>query len=148
MKKIISLLMILILLCGCGANEEAKLPEETENQPDDWGITFSVGNITPKGATVSFSQSGGSPTGELITGSYYRVEKDGKELPYVVEGDVGWTAEAYMIMPEKTSFYEVNWEWLYGELEPGTYVIYKGVMDFRGPGDFDEKEYSAEFIIK
>ncbi len=148
MKKIISLLMILILLCGCGANEKAKLPEETENQPDEWGITISVKNITPTGAEIIISQNGGNPTGELNTGSYYRIEKEGKKLPYVVEGDVGWTSEAYIIPKGGNYNSVVNWEWLYGELEPGTYVIYKGVMDFRGPGDFDEKEYSAEFVIK
>lgn len=148
MKKIISLLMILFLFCGCGANEEEKVPEESEDQPDEWGITFSVENITREGATFVFSQSGGSPTGELITGSYYRIEKDGEELPYVVEGEIGWTAEAYAIMPEKTSFYEVNWKWLYGELEPGTYRIFKQVSDFCGPGDFNDREYSAEFVIE
>lgn len=148
MKKIILLLLLLFLFCGCGVNEEAKLPEKTENEQDEWGITLSVGNITRESATLFFNQSGGNPTGELTTGSYYRIEKDGKELPYIVEGDIAWTAEAYVIIPEKTSKYEVNWKWLYGELEPGTYRIYKGVMNFRGPGDYDSKEYFAELIIE
>ena len=42
----------------------------------------------------------------------------------------------------------VNWEWLYGELEPGTYKIIKSVSDFRGPGDSDDKTYFAEFVIE
>ncbi|MBR2041962.1 MAG: hypothetical protein IJ945_06300 [Oscillospiraceae bacterium] len=148
MKKIISILMILILLCGCGASEEVQQKEETENQPDEWGITFSVSDVTATGATVIFTQTGGNPTGELTTGSYYRIEKDGKELPYVTEGNIGWTSEAYMIPPEGSYKTTISWEWLYGELEPGTYRIYKGVSDWRAPGDSDGKEYSAEFVIE
>ena len=117
------------------------------DSPDDWGITLSVSSITPTGATVVFSQSGGNPTGELMTGSYYRLENEKGELSYIVEGDVVWTSEAYMIQKDGETQMQANWEWLYGNLEPGTYRLVKQVMDFRGPGDFDEKEYSAEFTI-
>ena len=41
-----------------------------------------------------------------------------------------------------------DWEWLYGELESGEYVIYKEVMDFRGTGDYDTKEYSVKFRVE
>lgn len=115
---------------------------------DDWGITLSVTDVTPTGLTVVFTQSGGNPTGELMTGSYYRLENKDKELSYIVEGDVAWTAEAYMIQKDGETQMQVNWQWLYGTLEPGTYKIYKEVMDFRGPGDFDEREYSAEFTVE
>ncbi len=117
------------------------------NSPDEWGITFSVSSVTPTGATVVFSQSGGNPTGELMTGSYYRLEHKNEEMAFTVEGDIAWTSEAYMIQKGREFQTQVNWEWLYGTLEPGTYRIVKQVMDFRGPGDFDEKEYYAEFTI-
>lgn len=148
MKKIMAFLFAILMLCSCAA-ENNETNQENENfGEDEWGITLSVENISPTGATVVFTQSGGNPTGELTTGSYYRVEKDGKELPYVLEGDIAWTAEAYMIMPEKTFSMEANWEWLYGKLEPGEYRIFKGVSDFRGPGDSDSKEYFADFTIE
>lgn len=117
------------------------------NSPDEWGLTLSVKSVTPTGATLVFKQSGGNPTGELMTGSYYRLEDENGELPYIVEGDVAWTSEAYMIKKDSEIQMQANWEGLYGTLEPGTYRIYKGVMDFRGTGDFDEKEYFAEFTI-
>ena len=117
------------------------------DSPDEWGLTLSVSDVTATGATVIFSQSGGNPSGELTTGSYYRIENKDKELSYIVEGDVAWTSEAYMIRKDGTVSMNVNWEWLYGNLEPGTYRLVKQVTDFRGPGDFDEKEYSAEFTI-
>ncbi len=117
------------------------------DSPDDWGITLLVKDVTPTGATIVFSQSGGNPSGELDTGSYYRLEYNNKELAFAVEGDIAWTSEAYMIPKGGEVEMNVNWEWLYGTLEPGTYRIVKQVMDFRAPGDYDEKEYSAEFTI-
>ena len=156
MKKLLLIMTAIFMLCSCAASEQnteapenEMKPEISESaEPDDWGITLSVTDVTPTGLTVVFKQSGGNPTGELMTGSYYRLENKDKELAYIVEGDVAWTAEAYMIQKDDETEMQANWEWLYGTLEPGTYRIFKGVMDFRGPGDFDEKEYSAEFTIE
>lgn len=117
------------------------------DSPDDWGITLSVKNVTANGATVVFKQSGGNPSGELNTGSYYRLEHKNEEMAFIFEGETAWTSEAYMIPKDGEVEMEVNWQWIYGTLEPGTYRIVKEVMDFRAPGDFDEKEYSAEFTI-
>ncbi len=115
--------------------------------PDDWGVTLSVKNVTPTGATVVFTQSGGNPTGELTTGSYYWIEYEGEERAFVIDGDIAWTAEAYVIPKDGKFEMNVDWEWLYGELEPGVYRIYKGVSDYRGSGDLDDKTYSAEFTV-
>lgn len=114
---------------------------------DPWGLQLSVKNVTPEGATVVFTQSGGSPTGELETGSYFKIEYEDEEMAFLID-DVAWTAEAYIIPKGGNLEMEVNWRWLYGKLEPGTYRIYKSVMDFRGPGDYDSKEYSAQFIVE
>lgn len=156
MKKLLLILITILMFCSCAAVEqETEQPQNEnssniseENLPDEWGITLSVTDVTPTGLTVVFTQSGGNPTGELMTGSYYRLENKDKELAYIVEGDVAWTAEAYMIQKDGETEMQANWEWLYGTLEPGTYRIFKGVTDFRGPGDFDEKEYYAEFTVE
>lgn len=156
MKKLLLIMMAIFMLCSCASVEqETEQPQNEnssniseENLADDWGITLSVTDVTPTGLTVVFKQSGGNPTGELMTGSYYRLENKDKELAYIVEGDVAWTAEAYMIQKDGETEMQANWEWLYGTLEPGTYRIFKGVTDFRGPGDFDEKEYYAEFTVE
>lgn len=114
---------------------------------DEWGVTLSVKNVTAAGATLVFTQSGGNPTGELTTGSYYRIENvNNEELAFLVD-DVVWTAEAYVIPKDGKLEMPVKWKSLYGELPEGTYRIYKQVMDFRGTGDYDEKEYFAEFTI-
>ncbi len=58
-----------------------------------------------------------------------------------------FNSEAYMI--QKDSPYEkvINFEWLYGKLEPGRYRIVKTVTDFRGTGDYTNYAYTAEFRI-
>ena len=156
MKKLLLILITILMFCSCTVSEQNTETQENKNEPeifenaeqDDWGITLSVTDVTPTGLTVVFKQSGGNPTGELMTGSYYRLDNKDKELAFIVEGDVAWTAEAYMIQKDEEIKMQVNWQWLYGTLEPGTYKIFKGVMDFRGPGDFDEREYSAEFTVE
>lgn len=115
------------------------------DSPDEWGVTLSVKNVTATGATVVFTQSGGNPTGELATGSWYRIECGNREM--AILADAVFTDEAYDIPENGELEMEINWSWLYGTLEPGTYRIVKKVMDFRGTGDYDEKEYSAEFTV-
>ena len=156
MKKLLLIMMAIFMLCFCTVSEQNTETQENKNEPeifenaeqDDWGITLSVTDVTPTGLTVVFKQSGGNPTGELMTGSYYRLENKDKELAYIVEGDIAWTAEAYMIQKDGETQMQANWEWLYGTLEPGNYRLIKQVSDFRGPGDFDEKEYYAEFTVE
>lgn len=151
MKKLFLILFTILMLCSCAENKQPEIESESHSEvqvePDDWGITLSVESIAATGATVVFNQSGGSPTGELMTGSYYRIEHMDGELAFAIEGEIAWTAEAYMIQKDGKTEMKTDWQWLYGTLEPGTYRIVKEVMDFRGPGDFDEKEYSAEFTI-
>ena len=53
----------------------------------------------------------------------------GKHVP------AGFTMEAYVIPPEGENEIEVNWEWLYGKLEPGTYRISKSIIDHRSYGN-------------
>lgn len=43
---------------------------------------------------------------------------------------------------------DVDWNWLYGVLEPGRYRIIKPVDDFRGTGDFTMYYLGAEFEIE
>lgn len=97
-------------------------------------------------------QSDGQPTGELQTGSWYVVEnwtqENGwKEMPYVIDGEIGWEAIAWMIPMDDTVEWGVNWEWLYGELPSGKYRIGKEITDFREAGDYDKAVYFVEFII-
>lgn len=89
----------------------------------------------------------------MQTGSWYIVEHWTKErgwteVVYAIDGNIGWTEEAWMIPMENEIEWEVDWEWLYGVLPTGKYRIGKEITDFRGTGDCDTSIYFAEFEIK
>ena len=121
--------------------------------PNAWGVALSADNVTAKGLTIVCHQTGGENAAELHTGTYYVLQKldnktwvDAEYLPQ--EYDVAWTQEALMIEKESTTIWDVNWEWLYGELPAGEYRIGKEITNFRGAGDYDEEMVYAEFIIR
>lgn len=119
--------------------------------PDAWGLTLTAKDVTPTGCTVVFTQSGGNPTGELDTGTYFKLEqyKNGKWTAVeTLRDDIAWAAIGIPI--DKNSSREVNakWQELYGELPAGKYRIGKDVLDFRKTADYDRKMYYAYFEIK
>ena len=119
---------------------------------EKWGVTLIVEDITPTGITIKCTQSNGDPTGELQTGSWYIVETwtreyGWKQMPYIIDGEIGWNDIAWIISMDDTTEMEVNWEWLYGKLPTGKYRIGKEITDFRSSGDFDTAIYYAEFEI-
>lgn len=69
-----------------------------------------------------------------------------RELDEVID-NAAFNTIAYVI--QKDSPYEavIDFEWLYGKLEPGRYRIVKTVTDFRGTGDYTDYTYTAEFSI-
>lgn len=124
----------------------------TEAYEDAWGVKLTAKDITPTGLTIVCTQQDGAPTGELETGSPYALEiyqggvwTSVKMLPQ--ENDVAWTSEAWVIQPNDTIEWVVDWEWLYGALPDGSYRISKSVMDFRGTGDYDATTYYAGFQL-
>ena len=128
------------------------MPPEFMVFVESWGVTLTMDHITPTSATLICTQEGGDPTGELQTGSWYMIEnwtqENGwMEVERVFQGDLAWTMEAWAIPQNKKSEWNVNWEFLYGELPPGKYRIAKEVMDFRKTGDFDTSIYFADFMI-
>lgn len=156
MKKLFGLLiaaLMLFCLVSC-AQTDSNPSGETAPQADEnneWGIVLSAEDVTTTGMTLVCTQSGGQYTGELQTGSPFTIEQevDGTWLPVDTkpEMDWAWTMEGWMIRPNDTTKWDVNWDFLYGELGPGQYRIQKEIMNFRGPGDYTQKPYYAEFAI-
>ena len=162
MKRTAALILALALaLCftGCAANTTnpppaSTAPEVTESTPPkqeyDWGITLTLENLTQTGATIVCTQSGGEQISELNTGSYFIVEQLTEsgwvEVPQQkLDGELAWTAEAWIVCLNGTTEWTVNWEWLYGELPSGHYRVGKEFMNFRGPGNYDKAMVYAEF---
>lgn len=124
-----------------------------EIERNAWGIQLTADKVTPTGLTLVCSQSGGNSAGKLNTGSYYILEvlednqwKAVEILPQ--KHDVAWTQEAWIIPMDDSTEWEVDWEWLYGQLPPGNYRIGKEIMNFRGTGDYDTRFCYAFFAIE
>ena len=120
---------------------------------DEWGLMMSVTSADTTGATLTFLQRGGNPTGTLKTGEQFTLEKkiDDEWIPveYLKDDDlIAWHAIAYKIPDNDTYVFDIDWKYIYGNLEIGAvYRIGKEVMDFRKSGDYDIKTYYAEFAI-
>ena len=150
MKKILASVMALLLLfvAGCGQENSASVSGE---EADPWGITLSAEDVTNTGMTLVCTQSGGKFKGELQTGTPFVLERfvEGEWFPVTTRTDeeVAWTMIALGIQPNAVTKWKVDWEFLYGHLEPGTYRLSKEITDFRGPGKGTEKVYYVEFSI-
>ena len=111
---------------------------DPESENADIGVIMTVKNVTPKGLTVHFWQYENKTVGELDYGEEFSLEKkDGDTwvlVPQVID-DAGFTLEANVIPPGGETEINVNWEWIYGRLEPGTYRINKSVIDHRSDGN-------------
>lgn len=150
MKKtlvLLTALSIFVFVAGC-----TPFADPSAGQQDEWGIELSAQDVTPTGITLVCRQSGGNAAGELQTGSPFSidqlVEGEWRPVPTVMGiHDWAWTMEGWMIQRDSTTRWEVSWEFLYGDLAPGTYRMAKKIMEFRGPGDYTERTYYAQFDI-
>jgi len=142
---------------GMKVTEKPKSAAEPEDKGfPDWGLSFEVKNVSATGLTLVVTQSGGNPSGELMTGEPYRLItlvdetwKTVEELP-LPEGVDGraWNSIGYPIAKGETREFDINWEWIFGELPSGTYRIIKEFMDFRKTADYDTADFWIEFEIK
>lgn len=164
MKKFAALVLALTCLGSLIGCDQQENPEQNDNgaqfyfsatvieqnEESDWGITLSTENVTPIGMTLVCAQSGGEPTGELQCGSAYSLlvySNGGWSAVPTLPGEVAWDEIAYLVLANSSVEFELDWEWLYGELPAGTYRIAKDFMDFRGTGDYDMQTYYADFEI-
>jgi len=117
----------------------------------NWGLTLSAKNVTTSGLTLICTQSGGELTGDIMTGEdYYLIvlqDETWKTVSPVIE-NYGWNSLAHWISKDTDTEFEIDWKWLYGELEPGTYRLVKEFMDFRKTADYDKAVYWMEFVIE
>ncbi|MBR5701500.1 MAG: M56 family metallopeptidase, partial [Oscillospiraceae bacterium] len=139
---------------GTGDFDEYSICAEFEipggQSEDPLGLTMRAEDVTPTGCTLVITQSGGSFTGDLITGAEYLLEKmdgDGtwSELPG--QSERVWYLIGYSIDLNGTTMLETDWSNSFGALADGHYRISKEVMDLREPGDFDRYTIYAEFEI-
>lgn len=169
MKRLLILLYAVLALSGCSAwgGAENASPSSLVDRPvavvegsassaelelyDPWGVALTVKDVTPIGLTIVCTQSGGTDVTQLNSGEVYWLEElngdHWHECQVVFDGNYSFTMEAWTIPLNDSVEWDTDWEWLYGELGPGTYRIAKEIMNFRGTGDYDTSVYYAEFTI-
>ncbi len=118
---------------------------------DKWGLTLYANDVSKTGMTIKYEQFGGNPAGELQTGAWYKIETvangEWQDVKAKIDNPV-WNMIAYTINKNDITEYEMNWEFLYGELPPGEYRLGKEIADFRVAGDYDEEIYYVYFTIE
>lgn len=118
----------------------------------DWGITLTAENVTASGLTVVCTHSGDTAS-EFGTGAYYVIEqKKGSSWLRVgykdlSEWEVGWDDVLYTITSNGKTEFDVDWNWLYGELPSGEYRIGKEIMCFDSSGKYEKAMFYAEFTV-
>lgn len=111
-------------------------------------VTLNMEKYTPNGGYLEIHNFTGK---ELMYGDWYKIQKkvdeNWSDLDYVVE-NVGFHDIAYTAPHGEVSVKEVDWSFIYGTLQPGTYKIVTKVMDFHATGDFEEYYLEKVFEIK
>lgn len=113
------------------------------------GVTMEVIECSDTSVTVRITNDTDK---DIQCGSAFYLEIQDEEtgewrkLDTVID-NAAFTDVVYMI--QKDSPYEkvIDFEWLYGKLEPGRYRIVKTVMEFRGTENCTDYAFTAEFSI-
>ena len=123
---------------------------------EDWNLHLYPKNVTPCGMTLICDQYGlipGDHIGsemDLITGAPFWLEVwDGSrwQMQPALQEETVWTTEGWIINRNDTTQWNVDWSWLYGELDSGVYRIGKNVYKGNRPGEYAHQNYYAEFQI-
>lgn len=169
MKKYLFLSVLilasLVLLAGCGNLGSISSAARGRNNimAADWepttfeivnnidGVTMAVkeGTASATGLTVTLKNTSSS---EYIYSEYFWLEKKIGEkwyqVPVAFDGDYAFDDIGYILAPESSSEWTVDWEWLYGSLGAGQYRIVKDVLVSKDSGKYDTYYLAAEFVIQ
>ena len=154
MKKLIVLSFILLSISGCGSNQEIENPPDKLNEPtqiDGISMTIKDGTLTRKGITLIIEDTNG--TGTYVYGGSFRIDKNenGNWISLeTIRDNFSFTLQPRYVDENGILEMYQNWEYLYGELENGTYRLVKDIfLQSDIPvTDEDLKYISVEFTIE
>ena len=151
-RLLISLFLIFPLLFSSCQSVKTPESESAVEITDEWGISLCAKNVTASSMTVEFVQNGGEFEGDLQTGEWFLIEKnEGFDWTPIETNpliDYTWNMIAYPIKKNETTKLAINWEWLYGKLEPGEYRLSKEIMRISGAELPEKKIYYVSFKVE
>ena len=112
-----------------------------------YGVSLTIEEFSPAGATVVFAGQGEKPEGRLLGGNDYwvQVEKDGVWEDITKVPEPSFTTESYDI--DNIRRHKIDWQWLYGTLPSGHYRIGKDVTYQEGTKPLETATVWAEFTL-
>lgn len=118
------------------------------------GITMKATNVNRSGATLVCTRET-SLWDEIITGSMWNLQQwNGTEWVNILPESLVWTTEAIHMTPFRTRSFNIHWNNIIGDLEPGLYRAGKTFTGERNPpftlgisGESYTQTYWAEFTI-
>lgn len=131
MKKIMVIsFCCLFMLCGCmnGSKKKVELPNESEKENLS-AITTDIYDISPVGATIVITDKSKNP---YIYGEWYKIEKEENGLWLELETKAylpGFDSIGHPVDENHEVKFVMDWEWLYGKLDVGSYRIVKIAYD-------------------
>lgn len=140
-KKIWIIVGILIVVIGITAISIWLIQSNKQRMNQVAGVSIKIkeGTLTNTGATFIITDTTDK---NYSYGEPYRIDKkeNGKwrEAPRVIE-DAFFNEPAYLPDENNQIIRKVNWEWIYGKLQPGTY---------RFVTDASDEKISVSFVIK
>lgn len=128
-------------------SKEDDLVSEQPWRSDLYGMSVEQETLTASGATIHISNQ----SGQKITCSddfhLARLEgNDWVDVPYVID-NWGFYEPAYIIEKDGLSM-QVDWEWLYGKLSAGTYLITKTISVSEKNGAYSQIELGTMFELE
>lgn len=149
------LIPLTLIINGCGllASDEKDDLEQSNLESVDTleGVSMTVEeeSVSSTGLTVVLENNSDSQViysedlllEEKRSDSWYQV-------PVIIEEEYGFQDIGYEVNPGEQDSLNIDWEWLYGDIDEGHYRIVKNVLDLRGTADFDEHQLTAEFEIE
>lgn len=85
----------------------------------------------------------------LYGGDYHLSRKEDTswvEVPYVID-NWAFTAEGYIAESNNMVSIDINWEWLYGSLPAGTYLLTKRISIPKSDSSYDHKNLEIQFVL-
>ena len=116
----------------------------------DWGVTFSVSNVTPTGMVLTCTQADGDYSGQLATNVGYYLERQtdsGWEIVSKTNDEYVFQGAGIEISRDSVHSWTIDWSNIYGELSPGTYKLNKPVWERKDRQTIRVYHYSIEFVI-